>query len=201
MGEESERIKLVINKLRVERVDLINQLKPVPEGRRRKKFEGICLSTGKKVFSTEIIYNNEVITLEKLKKIRKEVKTHNKPLITRINKIDKQLPILQEKLNQAEVDELLNDSIKEKKGKTSKELEKLKGDNESINRELSIAHDKLKAYKKRHRFKNIPEENELKRIIEKSKKKNGKINYSAVGKEFGVDHQMSKRWCVNYNIT
>ena len=62
------------------------------------------------------------------------------------------------------------------------------------NRELAIAHDKIKLLKKKTstRYQPISEE-KLKELIDKTRKKNGKHNYAAIGRELGIDNETAKR--------
>lgn len=98
------------------------------------------------------------------------------------------------------------------------EIKTIKNDYSFINRELEIAHNKLKDRTK-NRIKEIKQKNDtkkariefiakaidnfepkLKNAAEKCRFKNGKINFSKLGKQFGVDHKTAQNWCKRYAI-
>jgi hypothetical protein len=98
------------------------------------------------------------------------------------------------------------------------EIKTIKNDYTYINRELEIAHNKLKNRAK-NRAKVIRQkietekarveffekaindfEPKLKNTVEKCRFKNGKINFSKLGKQFGVDHKTALNWCKRYAI-
>lgn len=98
------------------------------------------------------------------------------------------------------------------------ENKSIKKDYTYINRELEIAHNKLKN-KAEKRTKVLRQKNDnekvrieffekaindfepkLKNAVEKCRFKNGKINFSKLGKQFGVDHKTALNWCKRYAI-
>jgi len=70
-----------------------------------------------------------------------------------------------------------------------------------INNQLRVAQQMVKHLKKRLRYGAKPGKDELCENADKCRKKNGKINYSKLGKDFlGTSHHTAKKWCDEYGI-
>ena len=91
------------------------------------------------------------------------------------------------------------------------EYEILESNYKGVNRELSIAHNKIKNRRKNQKQKDqarieflekfIPEfKNKLLRQVEDCRFKNGKINFSKLSRKFGVDHKTIQSWCKRCGI-
>lgn len=77
--------------------------------------------------------------------------------------------------------------------------------NQELNNQLRIANDKLKLYNKKVKYAKIDfnkfNYSEVLKAVEKSKKKNGAINYSGVARELGlINHHTAKKICDYFNI-
>lgn len=111
--------------------------------------------------------------------------------IERKNKIQKKIGI-----NVNDIRPKDNLAIEELK----KELEQIKIDNKTLNIELAQRNDKIKELKKKRRFNNVPEKEELEKIVVKHLKKNGTINYKKLGDYLGVSDKTAKNWCEHRRI-
>jgi len=80
----------------------------------------------------------------------------------------------------------------------------ISSDNEQLNNELAINHKKLKIIRKKNRIlidsKRLPSAKEVESVALNSRFKSGNINYSEIGRKFGVSHHTAKGWCAYYGI-
>lgn len=89
-----------------------------------------------------------------------------------------------------------------------KEVDSLKTENLHINREMENRNNWIKNYKEKSRTKinrilknkNIPPNNELYDLANDSRLKNGKINFSELGRKLGRSNHTAKEWCKYHNI-
>ncbi len=101
--------------------------------------------------------------------------------------------------------------------KDKEQLKKLMEDIETsykyVNAELGIAHSKLKIRANKGKkeknssirytdlLREKTFENELRRIADNTRKKNGKLNYSKIASKIGnISNHTMKKWCRNYKI-
>lgn len=92
--------------------------------------------------------------------------------------------------------------------KVKKNFESLKRDNEGVNHELNVAHSKIKAIGQRKidrtarnhiRFETRIKFDEMfvveiLKVADTCRKKNGKISFLKLGKNFNVSHHTAKKW-------
>jgi hypothetical protein len=79
------------------------------------------------------------------------------------------------------------------------DLEESKKQNSEINRELANAHSLIKKQKRKLKLPDISVK-DLREIVDSCRKKNGKINYSKIGRQLGVTHHTAKRYCEQHRI-
>ena len=73
---------------------------------------------------------------------------------------------------------------------------------ETLNNELSASHKIIKKLKRRTRYKlGDLEDANIEAIIDKTRKKNGVINYTKAGKQLGVSRETLKREIEKRNLT
>jgi hypothetical protein len=65
---------------------------------------------------------------------------------------------------------------------------------------IALLQNKVLDQRKKLRYAQIPSEQDVKIKVELHRMKNGKINYSKVGREYGVSHHTAKKWCERYRI-
>ncbi len=74
---------------------------------------------------------------------------------------------------------------------------------EALQNERIVLTKKLQQYKKKINFKKmLPDldSKTVKEIIDRNRFKNGKPNYSRIGKEWGVNHETAKHWIKHFNL-
>lgn len=120
MTKEIKKIEQSIELLNIEKEKLREQIKPIPQGRFIKSYKGYSLITGQDTFVKELTLNKKPISQEKLNELRKQAIGHNEPILKRLNEIDNILPRLEEKLNNAKANELINSDINPKSKETKK---------------------------------------------------------------------------------
>jgi transcriptional regulator of acetoin/glycerol metabolism len=83
------------------------------------------------------------------------------------------------------------ENLPESSKKVTSELEK---DNESLNRELEASHKIIKSLRKRGKYKiGGLTDAEIEKIADQTRKQNGKINYTSMGKKLGVSRETVQR--------
>ena len=83
------------------------------------------------------------------------------------------------------------ENLPESSKKVTSELEK---DNESLNRELEASHKIIKSLRKRGKSKiGGLTDAEIEKIADQTRKQNGKINYTSMGKKLGVSRETVQR--------
>jgi hypothetical protein len=90
---------------------------------------------------------------------------------------DYELPAITKTLHKAEVDNLRDENIQ-------------------LNRQLSIANTKLKKFRMKARLG----KEDLAKLIDKTRKKNGTHNYAALGRELGIDNQTAERLVISQGL-
>ncbi|MEG8989803.1 hypothetical protein VJY32_08500 [Ignavibacteria bacterium 4148-Me] len=103
-----------------------------------------------------------------------------------------------------------NEILKKEDEIKKKELQRKENDFISLSREHSIALEKLKKKRKAETHKEFPINiltnikpeiiNKIKSVAKECIKKNGKINYSKMGKQLGVSNHTARNWCKKLNI-
>jgi hypothetical protein len=78
--------------------------------------------------------------------------------------------------------------------------ERQPGEHSDTNRQLEVAHQKVVQLRRRLKVNGKPGKDELSEIAEKTRKKNGKLNYSKIGVAFGCSSPTAKDWCKQYGI-
>ena len=87
------------------------------------------------------------------------------------------------------IDSLDNPDLKDKE-----KIEQLERDKAGLNNILRISQNKIKTLRKRDNFRlgNLSD-TDLELIADRNRKINGKINYSAIGRELGCSHETVRR--------
>ncbi|MBI5021891.1 MAG: hypothetical protein HZB59_10690 [Ignavibacteriales bacterium] len=67
-------------------------------------------------------------------------------------------------------------------------------------RTIEIQNEKIKVFMKKVRNKNKPPLEELRSLADNCRFKNGKINYSEMGKQLGYSNHTVRKWCDSDNI-
>lgn len=121
MKKESTKITLLIEQLTKEKNELREQLKNIPQGTIRKKYNGHSIRTGAPTYINELTYKNSPISSENLRELRKQAIEHNTPILNRLKEIDENLSQLNGRLKTVRVNELLtSDEIEGQTTKTVK---------------------------------------------------------------------------------
>lgn len=161
---------------------------------RLKYLEKKLTSKKKDERKTALLDNNQELE-DKLKRQEEALSKQENVLLSLKNKIKSMQD--QEITTDPQTIKNLESEIEELKSKN----EKLQKDKEQTNRELEISHNKIKLYKKKSlESKYIKDENELKKIIDQTRKINGKHNYAAIGRILGCNHETAKRHINRMNL-
>jgi hypothetical protein len=80
-----------------------------------------------------------------------------------------------------------------------RELQKQEEENRELNREIQNAHHLIKKQKMRISLPDTSPE-QFREIAENYRKKNGSLNYSAIGRHFKVTNHTAKRYCNEFGI-
>jgi len=73
-------------------------------------------------------------------------------------------------------------------------------DYQSLNRTVGVQNMIIVRWKKKLGEKRSPPPDELQKVADSSRKKNNKLNYSAIGRKFNVSNHTAKRWCQLHGI-
>jgi hypothetical protein len=76
----------------------------------------------------------------------------------------------------------------------SRELSLLKEENVALNNELQNAHRAILRKKNARYLAGLPSKEELKLVMDEHRFKNGKVNYSSLGRGVGRNHKTVKGW-------
>jgi hypothetical protein len=83
----------------------------------------------------------------------------------------------------------------------SRELKFLKEENAALNNELQNAHRAILRKKNARYLASLPSEEELKAIMDEHRFKNGKVNFSSLGRAVGRNHKTVAGWVERLGLT
>jgi hypothetical protein len=90
------------------------------------------------------------------------------------------------------------ESLRKENETLRKEYDELRSDYRSLNHQLESAHGIIK--RQRQSRHGRPTEEELRSVAEQTRKKSGKLNYAAIGRQFGVTPPAARSWCQQAKI-
>ena len=141
-------------------------------------------------------YGNKIEDLEERKKYFKKVlkiKKNNKTILDH-SIGDRERYFVEEV--RAEIEDINLSEIVEKKN-----VDKKENVDEGINRELENSHVIIRRLKKKLTVAKYGiTQSQLYDIIEETRKKSGKVNYSAIGRELGVTNHTAETRCKHFNL-
>lgn len=167
-----------------ELIDVQDRISGVWKIKRKRRSKVIIEGKNDNEVKHIIRQQNNIVSIIKIleNKILPEVKIYNELLINSLS-------------NSKKVIELKTDNER-----LTKKINDISSRYEGVNNELRIAHKTILDLKKKIKFKNGITSSQLEKIANSTRKKNGTLNYSAIGKHLGVSHHTAKQYCIENHI-